>query len=550
MIDESLGQTFAWPQYLSVMMDFEPAERNAWLFVHPSHSLQGCMFHFVGSLWKYVHKNGKSSDYSAKTENGRLFKGLVWMTFSLPLVPLHRIVEAIDLIKLELEDFISPGFQRWCENYVQHIENTWIQGQYPPQHWNFYDRLSEGHLTNNACEGLNHRLRVKMKTDHPGIYKFFGVISKETSYSLSKIEQVESGNLTRFQTRRTKAIEKTRLNLKTLLENGQITLKKYMRAQGAMQKVRLPQRTRNQARVTEAEDVENAVNAVVNVSSVGLSPARGRRVGRFRGGAMRSRGGRGRGVAPAQRQCPDCGGVYNRQYLRTHQRRYCHGRPQADANDDESNNNSTESDSDDLNISNSSETEDVNPDGTVEEIFEEISEVERTIQEQSRNARKRSISEIYSDEEDFESSSSTRIREVSPRPSFEISVVAGPSTGVRAATPPPPHVNFYDSNDHLVDRFGNIVRDEETTWEIIENTTADNLDSTVETLTARDIEKMTAGQETFGVHTVTEARESNLKNVCHICKDPLRRNNRKKKCTRCHKLIHMKCINNVSSCKQ
>ena len=94
-----------------------------------------------------------------------------------------------------------------------------------------------------------------MKTDHPGINEFFKVISKETSYSVSKIEQAESGNLTRFQTRRTKAIEKTRLNLKTLLENGQITLKKYMRAKCAMQKVRLPQRTRNQVRVTEAEDV-------------------------------------------------------------------------------------------------------------------------------------------------------------------------------------------------------------------------------------------------------------------------------------------------------
>ena len=319
MIDESLGENFSWPPYLSVMMDFEPAERNAWLYVHPSHNLQGCMFHFVLCLWKYVHKNGKSSDYSAKTDNGRLFKGLVWMTFSLPLVPLHRIAEAIDLIKLEIEDFISPGFQRWCETFVQHIENTWIHGHFPPQHWIFYDRLSEGHLTNNACEGLDHRLRTKMKTDHPGIYKFFGVIAKETSYSVSKIEQVEAGNLIRFQSRRTKALEKTRTNLKTLLENGQITLRKYMWAQGAMQKVRLPQRTRNQARVTEAEDVENAVNAVVNVSSIGdtQAPARGR--GRFRGGALRSRGGHGRGVAPAQRQCPDCGVVYNQQYLRTHQ---------------------------------------------------------------------------------------------------------------------------------------------------------------------------------------------------------------------------------------
>ena len=29
MIDESLGENFSWPPYLSVMMDFEPAERNA-----------------------------------------------------------------------------------------------------------------------------------------------------------------------------------------------------------------------------------------------------------------------------------------------------------------------------------------------------------------------------------------------------------------------------------------------------------------------------------------------------------------------------------------
>ena len=66
-------------------------------------------------------------------------------------------------------------------------------------------------------------------------------------------------------------------------------------------------------------------------------------------------------------------------------------------------------------MSNITDAEDMDPDDSLEAIFDEISEVERTIDERNRNATKRSISEIYSDEEEFEVSSSTRVREVSPR---------------------------------------------------------------------------------------------------------------------------------------
>ena len=94
MIDDALGHAFSWPQDLSVMMDFEKAERKAWLYVHPTHKLEGCMFHFDGGLWKYVHKNGMSIMYNSDSDLGKIFKGIVWMTFSLPLVLVERLEEA------------------------------------------------------------------------------------------------------------------------------------------------------------------------------------------------------------------------------------------------------------------------------------------------------------------------------------------------------------------------------------------------------------------------------------------------------------------------
>ena len=65
MVNEALGVSFSLPENLSVMMDFETAERNAWLIVNPDHTLEECMFHMNGGQWMYVHKNGKGTLYNS-----------------------------------------------------------------------------------------------------------------------------------------------------------------------------------------------------------------------------------------------------------------------------------------------------------------------------------------------------------------------------------------------------------------------------------------------------------------------------------------------------
>ena len=46
-------------------------------------------------------------------------------------------------------------------------------------HWNFYNRLEEGQMTNNPSEGGNNRLASRMGAPHPGFYHFCNVLTKE-----------------------------------------------------------------------------------------------------------------------------------------------------------------------------------------------------------------------------------------------------------------------------------------------------------------------------------------------------------------------------------
>ena len=89
-------------------------------------------------------------------------------------------------------------------------------------------------MTNNAAETMNNRLRVRMRTAHPGFYEFCQTLSKEVENSKGKMEQFEAGNLQSSQSIRARTLQKSRTKLKEMLENQQITLRKYLRSQGVL----------------------------------------------------------------------------------------------------------------------------------------------------------------------------------------------------------------------------------------------------------------------------------------------------------------------------
>ena len=303
------------------------------------------IYSIMQNQWKYVNKYGKSTLYSSDTVQGKTFKGIIWMSFSLPLCKPTDIPAAMDLIEAEIDDLMSPATEAWCRDYCQYLRSTWLEGNFAIEEWNYWDRMEEGHLTNNACEGLNNRLRRRMGSDHPSFYKFAGVIQKELLNSRNKMEQVLSGTIQQHKTGRTLMLEKSRKKLKDLYENRQITLRKYLRAMGALSgKVHsIHSRSRNQ-QLPGAEVrgvgtdgavglgtndapadrlVRGALLSITN-DTVDEAPVQ-RRHGRVGGGAHRAGGIRGRGAAPTHRQCPGCGGTYRSNYIRQHQNRHCPG---------------------------------------------------------------------------------------------------------------------------------------------------------------------------------------------------------------------------------
>ena len=61
--------------------------------------------------------------------------------------------------------------------------NHYIEGSFGNERdgweWNVFDRLEDGHLTNNPCEGGNNRLRKRVGVDHPGFYRLCGTLVNE-----------------------------------------------------------------------------------------------------------------------------------------------------------------------------------------------------------------------------------------------------------------------------------------------------------------------------------------------------------------------------------
>ena len=204
------------------MMDFELAERRPWQQIHPSHEVKGCMFHYVQAVWRHVLTNGGSTLY----ENSPTIRGLVWMAFSLPLVPMDRLGEAVDLMVNETRN------DEWGQNFVEnYINDYWIRGPHRPEDWNVFEM--DENLTNNAAEGGNNRLFTRMGRPHPNINTFLSHLKKEMDWACSKLRQAEHGLIELSQSRRTKQVIRTRRKLKELLQEGAIDLRRYMRAAGA-----------------------------------------------------------------------------------------------------------------------------------------------------------------------------------------------------------------------------------------------------------------------------------------------------------------------------
>lgn len=131
-----------------IVCDFELAIILALETELPLARISGCYFHFCQSLWRRVQALGLVNDYK---QNNRVQK-FIQKIMAIGHLP-------VPLVRQNFLMFIqSRRSQRLINNhaglheFVMYVQNSYINGQFPVQLWNVYNR---GHdcRTNNVVEG-------------------------------------------------------------------------------------------------------------------------------------------------------------------------------------------------------------------------------------------------------------------------------------------------------------------------------------------------------------------------------------------------------------
>ena len=173
-------------------------------------------------------------------------------------------------------------------------------------HHHHHHRRHQYHLCHDHHyhQGANNRLRSRARTDHPGFYRFCGLVKTELDHVRCNCEQFEAGNLVTPQHSRARRTQKTRNQLKQLLENRQIGLRKYAIGQGQLNMV-----IKNKRKTGRQEDLGASLRGAL--ASLGdeedieepQQVRRGANGGRMR----RARGAQGLEAAPRYKVCDGCG---------------------------------------------------------------------------------------------------------------------------------------------------------------------------------------------------------------------------------------------------
>ena len=189
------SKDLSWKPGFRMNADWELAERNAWREVFDE-VLDGCLFHFcklqIGpslldilfsaqANWRRVQHVGFSVQY---VEDGKV-RLFFWHVLSMSHVPLHRHDEAVRELRCELFYFEemstqSPRSRRlfeMIEEFFQYFLNTWMNGHFPPEEWNYFDSLEN--TTTNAAESTNWRVFLKTGRRKPNVYTSVGVIKED-----------------------------------------------------------------------------------------------------------------------------------------------------------------------------------------------------------------------------------------------------------------------------------------------------------------------------------------------------------------------------------
>ena len=168
---------------------------------------------------------------------------------------------------------------------LQYFHDTWIEGNYPPELWNCYERDSDN--TNNSQEAYNKSLKDNIQIAHPNPNILTGYLTKELQDSELKIEQLLAGKQLKHKKKKYEILHDEVYKMKSLYTDGHYeTFKSYLKNVGFKTILLNDDLNRENVTTVEANDpTENEVERIsdndqeTRVFTHGNNPYMGRTLG-------------------------------------------------------------------------------------------------------------------------------------------------------------------------------------------------------------------------------------------------------------------------------
>ena len=171
-------------------------------------------FHFGQAVWRHAEK-----EFGKTLKSSKCFADLVRRCLGLPFILTDELQEVVDQLKLtEME---SETVNLCRDQFLEYIQNSWINGPFPPDTWSCFGRRSD--MTNNACESYNSVLNRLVQIAHPNVVVLMEHFVLEINYSADTVGRIAAGKRGKAQKRTIyKQTEEETERLKHLYLQGQV----------------------------------------------------------------------------------------------------------------------------------------------------------------------------------------------------------------------------------------------------------------------------------------------------------------------------------------
>ena len=203
-----------------IITDYEIGMMNAVATDLPNTEHRGCLFHFDQAIFNKVKEYGLVRAYR-RDQN---VLNYVRKIMALPFLPRLVVRPQYNLHKQTNNRLIRryPALAR----LNRYFELTWLNGPFPIQMWNVYDR----HLrlrTTNTIEGWHHRWNNVVARIHPNIWYLIICLKREEAVVHRAIRKIRANRPPPRQIRRYRRLNELIALYKTEFQHGAKTVGEY-----------------------------------------------------------------------------------------------------------------------------------------------------------------------------------------------------------------------------------------------------------------------------------------------------------------------------------